>query len=113
LIKAIKICSQCRKPKKDDCELCKKVKGMNTINQDNYALYNSYKWRQFSKKFKIANPLCIKCLQECRTTPTYYTDHIKSINRGGAIWDINNLQPLCKSCNASKTSYDRNNITEK
>lgn len=110
MIKAKTICSKCFKVKKDDCDRCKASKGMNTINQNNYKLYNSTKWRKFSKQFKVDNPLCVKCLQEGRTTPSYYTDHIKSINSGGAIWDKTNLQALCKSCNASKTSYDRQNI---
>lgn len=67
----------------------------------NYSFYNSTEWRKYSKAFKLLNPLCA-CGQ-----PTHTTDHIKPINEGGAIWDYENLQPLCKSCNFKKTGRQR------
>lgn len=67
----------------------------------NYAFYNSTAWRKYSKAFKMANPLCA-CGQ-----PTHTTDHIKPINEGGAKWDYDNMQPLCKNCNFSKTGKQR------
>ena len=108
MIKATKICNQCRKPKRADCDRCKPSTkhNYNTIDQSNNNLYNSRKWRKFSKQFKIENPLCKKCLQEGRTTPSYVSDHIQPIRKGGAIWDKNNLQALCKTCNAKKTAKD-------
>ena len=68
-------------------------------NPEDAKFYNSRKWRRFSLAYKMSNPVCINCTQ-----PSYYTDHIKPISEGGDKWDYKNLQPLCKSCNASKTA---------
>ena len=70
----------------------------------NEALYNSARWRSFSERYKRDNPMC--CKEGC-TEPTAYTDHIQPINEGGAVYDINNLQPLCIGHNASKTGSQR------
>ncbi|MBK8195940.1 MAG: HNH endonuclease, partial [Lewinellaceae bacterium] len=65
----------------------------------NNALYNSARWRRFSEAYKRNNPLC--SVEGCNN-PTAYTDHIQPISVGGAVWDMDNIQPLCISCNASK-----------
>jgi len=105
--KSIKICDRCRKPKRSDCAQCATtIHNFNTIDQSNYKLYNSRKWRNASKAFKVENPLCIKCLQEGRTTQSYVTDHIQPIRKGGSIWDENNWQALCKTSNKKKTGRD-------
>jgi 5-methylcytosine-specific restriction endonuclease McrA len=49
----------------------------------------------FSKYGKIC--LC------CGTTENISIDHIKPIKKGGTN-DLDNLQPLCKSCNSSKST---------
>ena len=69
---------------------------------DNSAFYNSPRWRKLSKAFKSNNPICAMCEHEA----TYYTDHIKPINEGGEMWDINNLQPLCVKCHAKKSGQE-------
>lgn len=69
---------------------------------DNTAFYNSPRWRALSKAFKANNPICCQCEHEA----TYYTDHIQPINEGGAMWDINNLQPLCVRCHAKKSGRE-------
>tara|TARA_R110000772_G_scaffold67579_2_gene150034 strand:+ start:10110 stop:10406 length:297 start_codon:yes stop_codon:yes gene_type:complete len=65
-----------------------------------YAFYNSRTWRAFSKEYKQRHPSCQD--GHC-TRPSYYTDHIRPISEGGEKYDYNNLQALCKQCNASKT----------
>ena len=30
-------------------------------------------------------------------------DHVKSVSRGGAFWDPENLQSLCRKCHIEKT----------
>ena len=69
-------------------------------NKEDYNFYNSRTWRKFSKDYKRLHPVCE--LQDC-TQPSYYTDHIRPISEGGDKFDYNNLQALCKKCNASKT----------
>lgn len=104
--KLAKICTTCRKPKKEDCTICK-PKPFENINKENHSFYNSYAWRKLSKQFKKENPLCIQCLQNGRTTPTNITDHIKPIDKGGNKWDLNNLQPLCHQCHNRKSGRSK------
>jgi 5-methylcytosine-specific restriction protein A len=73
------------------------------INKSNYGLYNSQRWRMTSHAYRAKHPLCEQCLKKGITFQATTTDHIIPINQGGKIWDWNNLQSLCDSCNASKT----------
>ena len=64
--------------------------------------YNSKKWRETSKSFLKANPLCIECKH-----PAVITDHIEEIRDGGSQYDWENLQPMCRSCHNKKTAEER------
>ena len=50
-----------------------------------------------------SEPLCRHCKAKGRVTPATIADHIVSIANGGAIHDIDNLQPLCRTCHDRKT----------
>ena len=100
------ICSKCHKVKRDDCELCKKVP-FEGIKRSNYKLYNSSKWRKFSKQYKKDNPLCCECLKEGVSQPSEITDHIKPLDKGGDVWDLKNLQPLCHHHHNKKTGRSK------
>ncbi len=41
------------------------------------------------------NPLCVECLDEEMIKPGRVMDHKKPIDRGGPVWDRDNLQWLC------------------
>jgi 5-methylcytosine-specific restriction protein A len=73
----------------------------------NYDLYNSKKWRNYSKRFLSLNPLCIKCKSKGRMEPASICDHIDPINLGGDVWDVNNHQPLCNTCHQRKRAQER------
>ena len=75
-------------------------KPFDRMKRKNSAFYNSRVWRAFSERYKWSNPLCR--IEGCNE-PTAYTDHIKPVNEGGALYDTRNLQPLCITHNASKT----------
>lgn len=68
---------------------------------NNQHFYNSAAWRRFAKAHKANNPLCVN-FDECGGV-TAFSDHIRPITEGGAKFDIDNIQPLCVKCNASKT----------
>ena len=55
------------------------------------------RWRNASKAFKQANPLCVMCEREGRATPAQVTDHIKP-HKGDLdlFWNPDNWQALCK-----------------
>lgn len=64
-------------------------------------------WRDFSKWFKMANPVC--CIPGCHK-PTYYTDHkvrvLDWIAQGGDPLDPSNCQPLCYKHGNQKTGKE-------
>lgn len=101
-----KFCSNCRKIKGLNCD-CPEKKPFEGINRSNYAFYNNSVWRKLSKAYKIKNPLCVMCLQKGRVTPVDVTDHVVSIDDGGAKLDESNLQSLCHTCHNSKTGSNK------
>ena len=72
----------------------------------NIKFYTSKAWRTLRNQYINANPLCEECLRNDRYIDAYFIDHIKSINTGGELLDINNLQALCKRCDARKRGYE-------
>ena len=46
---------------------------------------------------------CVKCGHKGR----FEVDHIKPLDKGGALYDENNLQTLCRPCHFAKTSGER------
>ena len=54
-------------------------------------------------------PLCRMCKAKNppRYTPATIADHVVPIAKGGAIHDINNLQPVCADCHLAKSSADK------
>ena len=104
--KANKICDSCRKIRNVSCK-CEPKKSHQGFKKNNYSLYNSRRWRSYAHKLRKQNPLCKICMNEGRTTPSSMVDHIKPINHGGPIWDVDNLQCLCKKCHAVKSSKDK------
>ena len=51
-------------------------------------------------------PMCAQCEEEERLTPAYYLDHIHRIRAGGDKFNDDNLQWLCKHCDAVKRSAE-------
>lgn len=47
--------------------------------------------------------MCEHCEKYGIAKPVEEVDHIHEIEDGGAIWDIKNLQSLCKHCHLVKT----------
>lgn len=74
---------------------------------DGKNIYHSYQWRKLRLGFVAQNPLCLHCEQYGIITAGYIVDHIVEIEDGGAIFDINNLQHLCKSCHNAKTAREK------
>lgn len=52
-----------------------------------------------------ANPLCVHCLKQGRTTEATEVDHITPLYKGGT-YDPSNLQGLCSDCHKAKTRAD-------
>lgn len=70
---------------------------------DGKNIYSSYRWKKLRKLKVSLNPLCEHCEQYGIARPVKDVDHIISIIDGGEVWEIENLQSLCKPCHITKT----------
>ena len=54
-------------------------------------------------------PLCRMCQAKSppRVTAATIADHIVPLAKGGAVHDINNLQPVCGPCHQDKSNADK------
>ena len=66
-------------------------------------LYQTARWRKYSR-YRLSNhPICEECLARAATC----TDHITPIELGGAFWEPTNHQSLCDACHARKRAKER------
>tara|TARA_R100001443_G_scaffold117440_1_gene142717 strand:+ start:8841 stop:9164 length:324 start_codon:yes stop_codon:yes gene_type:complete len=79
-------------------------KGMTDTNK---YIYNSRQWRKLRKMILHKQPICVHCERKGIYTSANTIDHITPINKGGAVWSINNLQALCASCHNKKSARDK------
>ena len=65
-------------------------------------------WRKAAAAYLADNPLCVACMDEGKTVPSYCVDHIVP-HRGdqGLFWDESNWQALCERCHNTKTAAGR------
>ena len=73
---------------------------------DNSSFYHSKAWRMTRRFYIKNNALCEQCTREGRTTGGQMVDHIKQITLGGSRLDESNLQTLCNTCHAKKSSME-------
>jgi len=67
-------------------------------------IYASYDWKLLRAAKKLKDPLCEHCFKLGIFVPMKIADHIIEIEDGGQIWNIDNLQSLCKKCDRIKTA---------
>jgi len=65
--------------------------------------YHNARWDRLRQMQLGREPLCCSCKERGRLTTATHVDHIVEIADGGAVYDIDNLQSLCKPCHSSKT----------
>ena len=68
----------------------------------NHTVLNQRRWRVVRRRILDRDGWrCVRCGKygnEC--------DHVLSIERGGAVWDEDNLQVLCRKCHIAKTRLE-------
>ena len=86
-----------------------KLIGSNNVRQNKLenSFYHSKQWRSIRKEILIDEPLCRECQRKGYYTAASVVDHIIPIRLGGNKLDKSNLQPLCKPCHESKSSYEK------
>ena len=64
-------------------------------------------WQKARKRYLLAHPLCIRCMEQGRYVKATVIDHIEP-HRGDPIlfWDEENWQALCKHCHDRKTRME-------
>lgn len=74
-----------------------------------YVGSNPYKWRAWKKLRRshlASSPLCVRCLEEGRTTPATDVDHVKPWRGDLEAFFAGPFQSLCKSCHGAKSSRE-------
>ena len=84
-----------------------KAKAFKGIDKSNKYIYNSTQWKKIRQLVLHNNPLCVMCRKKNIYTTANTVDHIQPINKGGAVYALNNLQSLCSSCHNRKSANDR------
>lgn len=68
-------------------------------------------WRRFRLVFLKGEPLCRHCKQRGEIRSATEVDHIVPLSVAPhRKYDLDNLQPLCKSCHSVKTSAERTGV---
>lgn len=82
----------------DHKKTARKARTNQRADRERGAKYNQPGWRQASIDYRALNPWCVMCAEAGKTTSSQVTDHIIPVELGGAFWDVNNWQALCKPC---------------
>ena len=77
------------------------------MDRSNSKIYKGRQWQKVRRIILHKQPLCVICHSKGRYTTANTIDHIQPINKGGAVYNLENLQALCSSCHNSKSSKDR------
>lgn len=69
--------------------------------------YNSWKWRQYSLRYRKANPLCEVAKLRDEVMAVDVVDHIIPISQGGAPWHPDNHMSMSHHYHNRKRGYER------
>ncbi len=67
-------------------------------NVSHPAYGNPTRWKRLSKRLRRIQPWC----STCGSTEQLTIDHLTPVARGGAPYDLDNLDVLCRPCNSRK-----------
>lgn len=70
------------------------------------GFYNRAQWKKVRRQQLIREPLCRECMKDNKITQATVVDHITPRSKGGADYDDDNLQSLCKRCHDRKTARE-------
>ena len=82
----------------------RKKKYTHHYDEQGRSIYGLYRWKKLRKLKVTLDPLCEHCLLNNIAKPVEEVDHIIEIEDGGEMWDIENLQSLCKRHHIIKTN---------
>lgn len=70
--------------------------------------YLSPAWRRFRDWYIKNHPLCAMCEATGRSVVAEIVDHVVELRDGGAPFDGDNAQSLCRACHNAKTAQAKN-----
>jgi 5-methylcytosine-specific restriction enzyme A len=79
--------------------------GKRQSTQDN-AFYHTSTWKRVRLLVLKTEPLCRSCRGKGKISAATTVDHIIPVRKGGEMYSMSNLQPLCDSCHASKSGKE-------
>lgn len=82
--------------------------GFSKKNQD---FYNSSKWRNYSRNYRLKNRRCYICNKIHADYRGLMVEHVIPIEQGGSKWDERNHGSICKNpCAKIKTGKERQGL---
>lgn len=82
----------------------RKKKYTHHYNEQGQSIYGMYRWKKLRGQKAKLNPLCEHCELNGVARAVEEVDHVIEIEDGGEMWDIDNLQSLCKRHHIIKTN---------
>lgn len=83
------------------------------FNEQGQSIYGTYRWKKLRKQKALLNPLCEHCMLNDIAKLVEEVDHIIELEDGGEMWDIDNLQSLCKRHHIIKTNLAKRQRKQK
>ena len=93
-----RLCATCYAKRSADIEQTRVMREGNA-SQRGY----DWTWAKVSKYVRTNEPVC----RMCKCALATMVDHIVPLKQGGDRLALDNLQPLCNGCHASKTQADK------
>ena len=91
-------------------EISKRVDRIKYDNSRGTASSRGYdsKWSSYSRRYRVNNPLCVKCEERGKLTLAQCVDHITPVTGPDdpLFFDESNHQSLCNSCHSFKTASE-------
>jgi 5-methylcytosine-specific restriction endonuclease McrA len=84
-----------------------KIGGSYAVKSFVNPLYHTKEWKALRLAVLRDEPLCRECNNAGSVKLANVVDHIQPVRLGGAMWDQDNLQPLCLSCHQRKSRSER------
>jgi 5-methylcytosine-specific restriction endonuclease McrA len=99
-----RLCTTCYNKREVHNAQAKELAEQKRVRFEGNASQRGYDWAwaKVSKYVRTNEPVC----RHCKNALATMVDHIKPLKQGGDRLALNNLQPLCHSCHATKTAKE-------
>ena len=84
-----------------------KIGGSYAVKSFVNPLYHTKQWKALRLAILRDEPTCRECREAGAIKLATVIDHIRPVRLGGAMWNEDNLQPLCLSCHQRKSRSER------